>query len=75
MPATTETDLIELLTREELEALLPACACDHLRFVSPGCHPSAPTSVAYNRGLLAIFCGACAAPLFAVKIAGRWPPN
>jgi len=78
MPDTTEPDLITLVHREDLEAMLPSCACGehHLRFVRPGCHPRAQVRVAYDNGILGVLCNACEAPVFAVRVAshGRTGP-
>lgn len=69
------TDEINLLYREDLEAELPSCACNHPRFLRPACHPRAQMRAAYTNGMLALFCSACEAPVFAVKVCGRLPVN
>jgi len=70
MPGT-DTDHIELLTREQLDSQFPPAPCGHPRLVHPGCHPRAGVRVAYNRGMLALFCASCGGPVFAVVVGRR----
>ncbi len=76
MSDTTDRERIVLVTREQLEAMLPACTCGehHLRYVRPGCHPRAQVRVAYDNGVLGILCNACDAPVFAVRVAAATTP-
>lgn len=74
MPADTETDNIELLSREELDEQLPGEATDPRR-VTPGCHPRSSFQVSYNAGMLGMFCRRCGAPVFAVRVGRRLAVN
>jgi hypothetical protein len=71
MPEPTDREHITLVTREQLEAMLPACDCGehHLRFIRPSCHPRAQVRVAYDNGVLGILCNACDGPVFGVRVA------
>lgn len=71
----TITEHITLVDREQLEKMIPACACGHPRFIRPGCHPQAQMRAAYSDGMLALFCDACEAPVFAVRVGGRRSTN
>jgi hypothetical protein len=70
MPANTETDNIELMSREELDEQLPGEPSDPRR-LKPGCHPRSSFSVSYNAGMLGMFCRRCGAPVFAVLVGRR----
>lgn len=70
MPIADTTTTVPIFSREALERQVTTCKHGHARPIAPACHPQSGMTAAYSKGLLALFCNECAAPVFGVRVAG-----